>query len=83
MKLFEPFEGDVQICTSGKTIRLSSKIPIPRCWIKVSDPAGKIVFKMVEQDLTETTIPLNVKSGFYDVTLVSEKNFVTKMVFLE
>ena len=83
MKLFEPFEGEVEICTSGKTIRLKSKIPIPGCWIKISDPNGKIVFKMVERDLTETTIPLKVKSGFYDVTLVTEKSFATKMVFLE
>jgi len=83
MKLFEPFEGEVEICTSGKTIRLKSKIPIPGCWIKISDPKGKIVFKMVERDLTETTISLKVKSGFYDVTLVTEKSFATRMVFLE
>ncbi len=83
MKLFEPSEGEVEICTSGKTIRLKSKIPIPGCWIKISDPNGKIVFKMVERDLTETTIPLKVKSGFYDVTLVTEKSFATKTVFLE
>jgi len=83
MKLFEPFEGEVEICTSGKTIWLKSKIPIPRCWIKVSDPNGKIVFKTVERDLTETTISLKVKSGFYDVTLVTEKSFATRMVFLE
>ena len=83
MKLFEPFDGEVEICTSGKTIRLKSKIPIPSCWIKLSDPDGKIVFKMVERDLTETTIPLKVKSGFYDVTLVTEKSFTTKTVFLE
>ena len=83
MKLFEPFDDEVEICTSGKTIRLKSKIPIPGCWIKISDPAGKIGFKMVERDLTETTIPLKVKSGFYDVTLVTEKSFATKMVFLE
>ena len=83
MKLFEPFGGEVEICTSGKTIRLKSKIPIPVCWIKVSDQAGKIVFKMVERDLSETTIPLKVKGGFYDVTLVTEKSFATKRVFLE
>lgn len=83
MKLFEPFDGEVEICTSGKTIRLKSKIPIPSCWIKISDADGKIVFKIVERDLSETTIPLKVKSGFYDVTLVTEKSFATKMVFLE
>ena len=83
MNLFETLDGEVEICTSGKTIRLKSKIPIPSCWIKISDPAGKIVFKMVERELSETTIPLKVKSGFYDVTLVTEKSFATRMVFLE
>ena len=83
MNPFEPFDGEVEICTSGKTIRLKSKIPIPGCWIKISDPDGKIVFKKVERDLTETTIPLKVKGGFYQVTLVTEKNFATKMFFLE
>lgn len=83
MNLFEPFDGEVEICTSGKTIRLKSKIPIPSCWIKISDQEGKIVFKIVERDLSETTIPLKVKSGFYDVTLVTEKSFATRMVFLE
>jgi len=83
MKLFEPFDGELKICISGKTIWLKSKIPIPSCWIKISDPKGKIVFKIVERDLTETTISLKVKSGFYDVTLVTEKSFATTMVFLE
>lgn len=83
MNLFEPFDGEVEICTSGKTIRLKSKIPIPSCWIKISDQEGKIVFKIVERDLSETTILLKVKSGFYDITLVTEKSFATRMVFLE
>lgn len=83
MNLFEPFDGEVEICTSGKTIRIKSKILIPSCWIKISDQEGKIVFKIVERDLSETTIPLKVKSGFYDVTLVTEKSFATRMVFLE
>ena len=83
MKLFEPFEGEVEIYTSGKTVQLKSKIPIHCCWIKISDPDGKIVFKMVERNLTETTIPLKVKSGFYDVTLVTKNSFATKLVFLE
>ena len=83
MKAFEPFDGVVEIFTFGKTILLKSKIPIPRCWIKVSDPTGKIVFKRIENNLTETTIPLNFKGGFYDVTIVTEKSFATKMVFLE
>ena len=82
MNLFEPFDGEVEICTSGKTILLKSKIPIPRCWIKISEPAGKIVFKKIEKNLTETTIPLNLKGGFYHVTLVTETNFATKLVFL-
>jgi hypothetical protein len=81
--LFEPFDGELKICISGKTIHLKRKIPIPICWIKISDQAGKIEFKMVERNLTETSIPLKVKSGFYDVTLVTEKSFATKMVFLE
>jgi len=83
MNLFEPFDGELEICISGKTIHLKSKILIPSCWIKVSDPAGKIVFKTIERDLAETTISLKVKSGFYDITLVTEKSFATKMVFLE
>ena len=65
MNLFEPFDGGVEICTSGKAILLKSKIPIPRCWIKISNPAGKIVFKTIEKDLTETTIDVNLKGGFY------------------
>jgi hypothetical protein len=83
MKLFEPFDGEVEICPSGKTIQLRSNIPIPRCWIKVSNPAGKIVFKKIERDLAETTISLKVKGGFYDITLVTENTFATKTVFLE
>ena len=83
MNPFEPFDAEVEICASRKAILLRSKIPIPSCWIKISDPDGKIVFKIVERDLTETTIPLKVKSGFYDVTLVTEKSFATKRVFLE
>jgi hypothetical protein len=83
MNLFEPFDGELEICPSGKTIQLRSKIPIPRCWIKISDPAGKIVFKKIEIDLAETTISLKGKSGFYHITLVTENRFATKMVFLE
>jgi hypothetical protein len=83
MNLFEPFDGELEICTSGKTIHLRSNIPIPSCWIKVSDPDGKIVFKKIEIDLTETTISLKVKGGFYDITLVTENSFATKTVFLE
>lgn len=82
MKLFEPFDGELEICSSGKNIQLKSKIPIPRCWIKVSDSTGKIVFKKIEIDLTETTISLNVKGGIYHVTLVTENRFATKEVFL-
>jgi hypothetical protein len=83
MKPFEPFELEPDICASGKTIQLKSRIRIPRCWIKVSDEAGKIVFKTIEQDLSEATIPLKVKGGFYNVTLVTEKSIATKTVFLE
>jgi hypothetical protein len=83
MKLFEPFDDGLEICPSGKTVQLKSKVPIPRCWIKVSDTAGKIVFKKIEKELTETTIPLDVKAGFYHVTLVTENSFATKMIYLE
>ncbi len=83
MKPFEPLDGEVEICAFGKTILLKSKIPVPRCWIKVSDPAGKILFKKIVNDLTETTIQLNLEGGFYDVTVVTEKSFAMKMVFLE
>jgi hypothetical protein len=83
MNLFEPFDNELEICPSGKTIQLRSNIPIPRCWIKVSNPAGKIVFKKIEIDLTETTIPLNLKGGIYHITLVTENRFATKTVFLE
>jgi hypothetical protein len=83
MKLFEPFNDKLEIYSSGKTIQLKSKLPIPCCWIKVSDAAGKIIFKTIEKELTETTIPLNVKAGFYGVTLITEKSFATKMVYLE
>jgi hypothetical protein len=83
MKPFEPFDPELNICATGKTIQLKSIIPIPRCWIKISDQAGKIVFKTIAQDLSEATIPLNVKGGLYDVTLVTEKSIATKTVFLE
>jgi len=83
MKLFEPFDDGLEICPSGKTVLLKSKVSIPRCWIKVSDAAGKIVFKKIEKELTETTIPLHVKAGYYDVTLVTENSFATKMIYLE
>ena len=83
MNPFEPFDDVLEISASGKNIQLRSKITIPCCWIKVSDPAGKIVFKKIEKELTETTISLNVKSGFYDVTLVTENSFAKKMIFLE
>jgi hypothetical protein len=83
MKAFEPFDGVIEIFTFGKTILLKSKIPIPRCWIKVSDPTGKIVFKKIENDLTEKTIVFNLKSGLYDITIVTEKNFTSSKVFLE
>jgi len=83
MKLFEPFDDGLEICLSGKTVQLKSKMPIPRCWIKVTDATGKIVFKKIEKDLTETTLPLYVKAGFYHVTLITENSFATKMIYLE
>lgn len=83
MKLFEPFDDGLEICLSVKTVQLKSKMPIPRCWIKVTDAAGKIVFKKIEKDLTETTLPLDVKAGYYHVTLVTENSFVTIMIYLE
>ncbi len=83
MKLFEPFAHEIEIYSSGKNIQFKSIMSIPLCWIKISDPAGKIVFKKIEKDLTETIIPLNVKDGFYDVTIITKKCFATKMVFLE
>ncbi|MEI6061924.1 MAG: T9SS type A sorting domain-containing protein [Bacteroidota bacterium] len=83
MKLFEPFDDRLEIYSSGKTVRLKSKVPIPCCWIKVSDAAGKIVFKKIETDLTETQMSLDVKAGFYQVTLVTGNSFVTKMIYLE
>jgi hypothetical protein len=49
----------------------------------VSDPAGKIVYKKIEKELTDTTISLKVKDGFYYVTLVTEKQISTKKVFLK
>jgi hypothetical protein len=83
MNLFEPFDGGLEICPFGKTVQINSKVPIPRCWLKVSDAGGKIVFKKFEKDFTETTIPLDVKAGYYDVTLVTENSFATKVLFLE
>jgi hypothetical protein len=83
MKSIGPFDNELEIFASGKNIQLRSKTPIPCCWIKVSDPAGKIVFKKIEKQFTDITIPLNVKDGFYHVTLVTEKSIATKMVFLE
>lgn len=83
MKPFEPFDGVVEICSVGKTILLKSKIPIPRCWIKVSDATGKIVFKKIENDLTEKTIVLNLKGGLYDITIVTENYFTARKVFME
>ena len=83
MNPFETFYPELDICATGKTIQIKSMRPIPSCWIKISDRAGKIVFKVVERDLTETSIPLKVKRGFYDVTLVTENSFATKMVYLE
>ena len=79
----KPFDDVLEIRTSGKNIQLRSKIPIPRCWIKISDPAGKIVFKKIEHDLTEKTIVLNLKGGLYDITIVTEKYFTASKVFLE
>ncbi len=58
MNLFETFDDGLEICLSGKTVQIKSKVSIPRCWIKISDTAGKIVFKKIEKELTETTIPL-------------------------
>ena len=83
MKLFDPIGDELEICAVGKNIHLKSKIPIARCWIKVSDPAGKIIFKKIEKDLTDTTISLNVKTGCYHVTLVTENRFATKTVLLK
>ena len=83
MKLFEPFDDGLEICPSGKTVHIKCKVPIPVCWIKVSDAAGKIVFKKIETDLTETQMSLDVKAGFYQVTLVTGNSFVTKMIYLE
>jgi hypothetical protein len=82
MKLFEPF-NELEIYSSGKTVLLKSKIPIPCCWIKISDMTGKIVLKKIEKNLTDTTISLNTKGGFYHVTVVTKERFATKMIFLE
>ncbi|MFZ4545994.1 MAG: hypothetical protein ACOYN4_01085 [Bacteroidales bacterium] len=83
MNLFGPFDDGLEICSTGKTVQLKSKVLIPRCWIKISDKRGEIVFKTIEKELTKTTITLNVNAGYYDVTLVTENSFATKMVFLE
>jgi hypothetical protein len=83
MKPFEPFDDGLEISLSDKTVQLKSKVPIPCCWIKVSDAAGKIIFKTIEKEMTETTIPLEVKAGFYYVTLVAKNSFATKMIYLE
>ncbi|MEI7725934.1 MAG: hypothetical protein WCK09_12575 [Bacteroidota bacterium] len=82
MKLFEPFD-ELEIYSAGKTVLLKSRIPIPRCWIKISDMTGKILFKTNEKDLTDMTISLNAKGGFYHVTVVTKNRFATKMIFLE
>ena len=82
IQLFEPFEDELEICSSGKNILLKSKIPIPRCWIKVCDTIGKIVFKKIMNEMTELKISLNVIGGIYEVTIVSENRFTTKTVFL-
>lgn len=83
MNLFEPFDGEIEICTSGKTILLKSIIPLPRCWIKISDTNGKIVFKKIEKDLTGLEISLNVTGGIYEVTIVSENRVAAKTVLLK
>ena len=83
MNLFEPFDGEIVICTSGKTILLKSIIPLPRCWIKISDTNGLIVFKKIEKDLTGLEISLNVTGGIYEVTIVSETRFAAKTVLLK
>ena len=82
MELFEPFDDGIEICSSGKNILLKSKIPIPRCWIKVSNTIGKIVFKKIEKDLTDLNISLKIEGGIYEVTIVSENRFTTKTVLL-
>ncbi len=82
MQLFEPFDDELEICSSGKNILLKSKIPIPRCWIKVCDKIGKIVFKKIEKDLSELNISLKVEGGIYAVTIVTENQFTTKTVLL-
>jgi hypothetical protein len=82
MRLFEPFDDELEICSSGKNIFLKSIIPIPRCWIKVSNTIGKIVFKKIEKDLTDLNISLIVEGGIYTVTIVSENRFTTKTVLL-
>ena len=83
MELFEPFDDELKICSSGKRIQLKSKIPIPCCWIKICDTIGKIVFKKIEKDLTELEISLIVAGGIYEVTIVSENRFTTKTVLLK
>jgi hypothetical protein len=82
MQLFEPFDDGIEICSSGKNILLKSKIPIPRCWIKVSNTIGKIVFKKIMNEMTELKISLNVIGGIYEVTIVTEKRFTSKTVLL-
>ena len=82
MELFEPFDDGIEICSSGKNILLKSKIPIPRCWIKVSNTIGKIVFKKIMNEMTELKISLNVIGGIYEVTIVTEKRFTSKTVLL-
>ena len=83
MKLFEPFDDGLEICPSGKTVQIKNKVPIPVCWIKVSDAAGKIIFKKIEKDLTGLEISLNVAGGIYEVTIVSETRVTAKTVLLK
>ncbi len=82
MQLFEPFDDELEICSSGRNILLKSKISIPRCWIKVCDTIGEIVFKKIEKDLTELNISLNVTGGLYAITIVTENQFTSKTVLL-
>jgi len=73
---------DLKFALPAKRYSSKAKCPIPRCWIKVCDKIGKIVFKKNEKDLTELNISLNVTGGLYAVTIVTENRFTTKTVLL-
>jgi hypothetical protein len=73
---------DLKFAFPAKRYSSKAKCPIPRCWIKVCDTIGEIVFKKNEKDLTELNISLNVTGGLFAVTIVTENRFTTKTVLL-